>query len=138
MSHSETSCLCGAVKIVAQEVNPKFTVCHCQSCRTWGGAPFFAVKCGSKVEIEGNDFVKVYESSSWALRGFCSECGTHLFYKLKATGEYNMPVGMFPNLNGLEMDMQYFSDMKPSYYCFSNETKEMTTAEIMAYFADKV
>lgn len=138
MSHSETHCLCGAVKVVVEKVNPKFTVCHCQSCRTWGGGPFFAVKCGSNVKIEGIDNIKMYKSSAWASRGFCSECGTHLFYKLKATGEYNMPVGLFPNLNGLQMDMQYFSDMKPSYYCFSNETKEMTTDEIMAYFADKV
>jgi len=138
MSYSEASCLCGAVKITAENVNPKFTVCHCQSCRTWGGAPFFAVKCGSKVKIESDDKVKMYKSSSWASRGFCIECGTHLFYKFKETGEYNMPVGLFPNLEGLEMDMQYFSDVRPSYYCFSNETKEMTTAEIMAYFSDKV
>lgn len=80
----------------------------------------------------------MYKSSSWASRGFCTECGTHLFYKFKETGEYNMPVGLFTNLTGLEMDMQYFSDMRPSYYCFSNETKEMTTEEIMTYFADKV
>jgi len=138
VSNSETKCLCGAVKISAKQINPKFTVCHCQSCRTWGGAPFFAVKCGTQVSIEGEDKVKVYESSSWASRGFCSECGTHLFYKLKASGEYNMPVGLFANLEGLQMDMQYFSDMRPSYYCFSNETKEMTTAEIMAYFAAKM
>lgn len=138
MSQSKTNCLCGAVKIVAEQVNPRFTVCHCQSCRTWGGAPFFALKCGTKVKIEGEDKVKMYESSSWASRGFCTECGTHLFYKLKKTGEYNMPVGMFSSLKGLEMDMQYFSDKRPSYYCFSNKTKEMTTAEIMAYFATEV
>jgi hypothetical protein len=36
------------------------------------------------------------------------------------------------------MVMQYFSDQKPDYYCFSNETKEMTSAEIMAYFAAEV
>ncbi|ANG65379.1 aldehyde-activating protein [Marinobacterium aestuarii] len=138
MSHSETSCLCGAVEIVVDKIDPKFSVCHCQSCRTWGGAPFFAVKCGTRVDIKGGDKVKMYESSSWASRGFCTECGTHLFYKFKETGEYNMPVGLFPNLEGLEMDMQYFSDMRPGYYCFSNKTKEMTTAEIMAYFADKM
>ncbi|GAC18181.1 GFA family protein [Paraglaciecola arctica] len=135
MSDSKTNCLCGAVKILVEHVDPKFSVCHCQSCRTWGGAPFFAVKCGTNVKIEGHDKVKMFESSSWASRGFCSECGTHLFYKFKETGEYNMPVGLFPNLPGLQMDMQYFSDMRPSYYCFSNETKEMTTDEIMAYFA---
>ncbi|MBB1386751.1 GFA family protein [Pseudoalteromonas sp. SG45-5] len=138
MSQYKTNCLCRAVQITAEEINPKFTVCHCQSCRTWGGAPFFAVKCGTNVKIEGIDKVKMYESSAWASRGFCIECGTHLFYKFKATGEYNMPVGMFPNLEGLEMDMQYFSDIRPSYYCFSNETKEMTTAEITTYFAAKI
>lgn len=138
MSESKTSCLCGAVSIVAEQVDPKFTVCHCQSCRTWGSGPFFAVKCGTNVVIEGNDKVKEYQSSSWASRGFCTECGTHLFYKLKATGEYNMPVGLFSKLTGLAMDMQYFSDLRPSYYCFENETKEMTSAEIMAYFSANI
>ena len=138
MPHSTTNCLCGAVKITVENINPKFTVCHCQACRTWGGAPFFAVKCGTKVTIEGDDKINLFKSSSWASRGFCTECGTHLFYKLDATGEYNMPVGLFPDLQGLTMDMQYFSDMRPSYYCFSNETKEMTTDEIMAYFATQM
>ncbi|MBU2923467.1 GFA family protein [Colwellia sp. 4_MG-2023] len=138
MSNAKTNCLCGAVTITVKEVDPKFTVCHCQSCRTWGGGPFFAVKCGTNVKIEGEDKIKMYESSSWASRGFCNECGTHLFYKFKATGEYNMPVGMFHNLKGLEMDMQYFSDMRPNYYCFSNATKEMTTDEIMAYFSAEI
>ena len=138
MLNSKASCLCGSVKITATEIDPKFTVCHCDSCRTWGGGPFFAVQCGENVEIEGNEKITVYESSSWATRGFCSECGTHLFYKLKANGSYNMPVGIFPNLNGLEMDMQYFSDQRPSYYCFSNKTKEMTRTEIMEYFAKHI
>lgn len=138
MLNSKASCLCGAVTITANDINPKFTVCHCDSCRRWGGAPFFAVQCGINVDIKGHDRVKMYESSSWASRGFCSECGTHLFFKMKESGEYNMPVGIFPNLQGLEMDMQYFSDQRPDYYCFSNETKEMTRAEIFDYFSSKV
>lgn len=138
MSNSETSCLCGSVKISVANINPKFSVCHCSSCRTWGGAPFFAVQCGTDLHIEGEEFVKTYASSSWASRGFCTECGTHLFFKLKESGDYNMPVGLFPDLEGLEMSMQYFSDQRPSYYCFTNQTKEMTRAEIMAYFADKM
>ena len=138
MSSSQATCLCGAVQITVEKINTKFTVCHCQSCRTWGGAPFFAVQCGTQVDIKGRDKVKMYESSSWASRGFCSECGTHLFFKFKESGEYNMPVGLFSNLKGLTMDMQYFTDKRPDYYCFSNQTKEMTTAEIMAHFSPKI
>jgi hypothetical protein len=135
MLSAKASCLCGAVKITANEINPKFTVCHCDTCREWGGAPFFAVQCSTSVKIEGSDKVKLYDSSSWASRGFCNECGTHLFFKLKQSGEYNIAVGIFKNLAGLEMDMQYFSDQRPGYYCFSNKTTEMTKAEIMAYFS---
>ncbi|MBL4670901.1 MAG: GFA family protein [Arenicella sp.] len=138
MLKSKASCLCGAVGITATEINPKFTVCHCDSCRGWGGAPFFAVQCGSNVSIDGAEKVKIYDSSDWASGGFCGDCGTHLFFKFKQSGDYNIPVGIFQDLNGLEMDMQYFSDQRPDYYCFSNQTKEMTKAEIMAHFAESI
>jgi hypothetical protein len=134
MLTSTAHCLCRKVEITATNINPNFTVCHCDSCRTWGGAPFFAVQCGTDVTIKGREKVTTYESSDWALRGFCSECGTHLFYQLKKTGEYNMPVGMFTDLEDLSMDMQFFSDQRPNYYCFSNKTTEMTKAEVMDYF----
>lgn len=131
------NCLCGGVKITAASVNPKFTVCHCDTCRAWGGGPFFAVQCGTDVSIAGLEHIKEYESSNWATRGFCSECGTHLFYRLNKTGDYNMPLGLFTGLADLKMSMQYFSDQRPDYYCFSNETKELTSAEIRAYFASQ-
>ncbi|MFA3792701.1 GFA family protein [Aliiglaciecola sp. SL4] len=138
MLSSTASCLCKAVTITAREINPKFTVCHCDSCRGWGGGPFFAVQCGQNVSIDGEDKVKMYASSPWASRGFCSECGTHLFFKFKQSGDYNMPIGIFEKLDGLVMDMQYFSDQRPDYYCFSNQTKELSRAEIMSYFAKKL
>lgn len=140
MLSSKASCLCGAVNITANEINPKFTVCHCDSCRGWGGAPFFALQCGENLNIEGGEKVKVYESSSWASRGLCTDCGTHLFFKFNASGDYNIPAGIFANLDAadLKMDMQYFSDQRPAYYCFSNETKEMPKAEIMAHFVTSI
>jgi hypothetical protein len=134
-NREQSACLCGAVTVSVAKINPKFSVCHCETCRTWGGSPLFAVQCGTDVAFDNKASIAVYDSSAWAERGFCRNCGTHLFYRLKATGEYNMPVGMFPQLKGLTMDMQYFSDTKPDYYCFSNETKTMTKDEIMAYFA---
>ena len=135
MLAAKAKCLCGAVSITANQINPNFTVCHCESCRGWGGAPFFAVQCGTDVVIEGCEYIKLYESSAWASRGFCAECGSHLFYQLLESGAYNMPVGIFSDLGPLEMTMQYFSDQRPEYYCFANQTEEMTRAEIMAYFA---
>lgn len=131
-------CLCGSVKITLSTFNPKFSVCHCDTCRTWAGGPLFSLQCGSHVEFEGSDLIKRYDSSPWASRGFCANCGTHLFYQLKKTGDYSISLGLFPNLGGLTMDMQYFSDSRPDYYCFTNQSKEMTTAEIAAYFSSHI
>ncbi|PVZ69674.1 GFA family protein [Pelagibaculum spongiae] len=134
----QAECLCGAVKITVAAVNPQFTVCHCDTCRRWGGGPFFAVQCGEDVSFSGEESITRYASSDWATRGFCSQCGSHLFYQLNKTSSYNMPIGLFSQLDAPKMSMQYFSDQRPDYYCFSNKTKQMTTAEIMAYFSSEV
>ena len=128
-------CLCGSVTFLVEHVDPKFTVCHCSDCQTWGGGPLFMASCGTDVEFSGKEFIREYDSSDWATRGFCAKCGTHLFSRFKQTNSYNMPVGLFPDIPGLEMSMQYFSDLKPSYYCFSNDTPTMTKAEIFAHFS---
>lgn len=69
-------------------------------------ALFFAVQCGTEVDIKGAGNVKEYKSSAWAARGFCSNCGTHLFYRLNKNGRYNIPVGLFSKVNDFVMTMQ--------------------------------
>lgn len=130
----ESSCLCGSVKIKANRINSALSVCHCDMCRKWGG-PAMALQCGTDVKITGSDKVHTYDSSEWAERGFCINCGTHLFYRFKGTGEYNIPAGFFPEIKGVKMAVQYFIDQRPDYYCFANKTEELTAAEVFAKFA---
>jgi len=40
-----------------------------------------AVPCADTVSFAGEENVAVYKSSDWAERGFCKQCGTHLFYR---------------------------------------------------------
>ena len=131
----ESSCLCGSVKIRANNISPKITVCHCDMFRKWGGGPALALQCGTELEIEGAEQIHIFDSSEWAERGFCANCGTHLFYRIKDTGEYSIPAGFFPELQGLEMEAQYFIDKKPDYYRFANKCKEFTRAEVFAMYA---
>ena len=62
--------------------------CRCSMCRKWGGGPFFALDGQQAVTISGEEHVRRYGSSEWAERAFCSECGTHLFYRLKQTDQH--------------------------------------------------
>lgn len=132
------SCLCNKVKIQVEAVKPGVSACHCQSCRGWGGGPLFAVQCGSEVTFEGAEYIQEYDSSAWAKRAFCQVCGTHLYFRLKKAGTYNMPVGIFKDLGNLELTMQYYIDKKPDYYCFSQQTNTLTEEEILSLFADEL
>jgi len=128
-------CLCGKVKVTANTMSHSVGSCHCGMCRRWTGGPLMAVDCGSEVIFEGQDNIKIYDSSAWAERGFCASCGNHLFYRLKQNNQYIMPAGIFDNDENLVFDHQIFIDEKPNYYCFSNETQNMTGAEVFAKYA---
>ena len=129
------SCLCGAVSLTAASIGHSVGACHCSMCRKWGGGPLMAVDCGTEVRIEGGENVGVYGSSAWAERGFCSRCGTHLFYRLKEQKQYIVPIGLFDDPPEVVFDSQVFIDEKPGYYAFANETENMTGAEVFARYA---
>lgn len=127
-------CLCGNVRIKAS-ISKHVGACHCNMCRTWGGGPLMSVDCGSQVDFEGLQHVKTYDSSEWAERGFCSHCGTHLFYRLKHNQQHFIPAGLFKDVEGFVFDHQVFTDRKPAYYEFANKTQDMTEAEVFAKYA---
>jgi hypothetical protein len=128
-------CLCGAVTITANQADPHVGACHCSMCRRWGGGPLMVVECGTDVQFEGADSIAVYDSSDWAERGFCRQCGSHLFYRLKEANKHFMPAGLFGDHPEWVFDHQVFIDSKPGFYSFANETKDMTEVEVFAMFA---
>jgi hypothetical protein len=129
------SCLCGVVQIAAQAVSGSIGACHCTMCRKWGGGPLMATECGTEVSFAGEENITVFNSSDWAERGFCKQCGSHLFYRLKHSGEYFMPAGLFEDDEGFELTHQVFIDQKPSWYAFANETEDMTAQEVFEKYA---
>ena len=129
------SCLCGSVSFSTTSTNHDVAACHCSMCRKWGGSALLVIECGSDVSFEGEENIGFYQSSELAERGFCKNCGSHLFYKFKQTHQYYIPVGMFDKREGLLFTHQVFIDEKPEYYSFANKTKNMTGAELFAQFA---
>ena len=82
-------CLCKSVVLeIAHDGG--FEACHCGMCRQWGGGPFLGIHTQSYTVLAGHHSIGVFSSSDWAERGFCTKCGTHLFYHLKPTDEYKV------------------------------------------------
>ena len=75
------SCLCGAVRF---EVNGSLQppdACHCSMCRKWTGHYSAGTDVPrDAVTIHGMDRVTWYRSSEKVRRGFCSICGSSLFF----------------------------------------------------------
>ncbi|MDO3386611.1 GFA family protein [Gilvimarinus sp. SDUM040013] len=126
--------LCGSIEVNAPD-HKDVGLCHCSMCRRWTGGPMFAVHCGSDVSFTGAEPVR-YQSSDWAERGFCSACGTHLFYHLLPNDEYILPAGLFQDQD-FTLASEIFIDEKPSYYELKNDTHKMTGQQVFDMYAPK-
>lgn len=74
------SCLCGAVAFEVNVPLPGPDVCHCTECRKFSGHWFASTDVPkSAVTIQGAERLSWY-SGKKARRGFCSTCGSSLFW----------------------------------------------------------
>ncbi|WP_227369902.1 GFA family protein [Halomonas sp. M20] len=128
------SCLCGAVNLTVTLADHKVDACHCNMCRKWGGGPFLSAQANEQVRIDGEESVTIYSSSDWAERGFCRQCGTHLFFRLKQGDHYAIPAGLIDNGQLWVFEQQIFIDEKPDFYDFANSTQNMTGQEVFEVF----
>jgi len=129
----EGECMCGAVRFSATAKKPSVVACHCDMCRRWSAGPFMALNCQT-VTFESEENIGRIRSSDWAERGFCAKCGSNLFYHIVESGDYHIAAGLFGDQSMLRMSLQVFTDFKPEFYEFANETKMMTSTEVIAMF----
>ena len=128
---NQGQCLCGAVKLLTNKPLDKVSACHCGMCQKWNGGPGISVDCGSDLQIEGDESITLFMSSSWAQRAFCKNCGTHLFYYLYSPSTYYVSAALFDETKTAELCMQVYIDSKPTYYSFAEKTPMLTEQDIM-------
>ena len=114
------SCLCGAVKFEidgALEKQPE--ACHCTQCRKQTGHFLVAVNVRrTQLKLQGEDKVAWYQSSEQVQRGFCSVCGSTLFWNPTIEGyEYiAIAMGLFDTPTGRRIRKHTFVGDKGDYY----------------------
>ena len=123
-------CLCGAVSYKAEGVKTEHHACHCGMCRKWGGGPAFAAVVES-IEFEGEEQIGHYDSSDWAERCFCKNCGTSLYYRLKESGHIVVWVGTFDDQSPFRLVGEIYVDHKPGGFDFAGDHPRMTEREFL-------
>ena len=124
-------CLCGQVTFQATDVESKVHACHCGMCRSWSGGPSLSVMVGG-IEFDGETHIGRYDSSEWAQRGFCKDCGTNLFYYLKPHDQYVVWMGSFDDAKPFKLASEIYIDEKPAGYNLAGEHPRLTGEEFLA------
>jgi hypothetical protein len=126
-------CLCGKVSYAVAEATVHHHACHCGMCRRWAGGPAFAAAVKG-VSWNGEAFIRRYASSEWAERGFCGECGTHLFFYFKPTDNYYITVGSFDDDADFQLVGEIYVDAQPPGYRFADGLERLTGDEFIAKY----
>ncbi|MGQ0662071.1 MAG: GFA family protein [Pseudomonadota bacterium] len=110
-------CLCGAVRYALSGPLRPVVACHCGQCRRFHGH-FGAY---TQVARQGLRFLESrglawYQSSAWARRGFCSVCGSSLFWERLGGAAVSVAAGSLDQPTGLKTFHHIFVADQGDYY----------------------
>ncbi|HZX24493.1 MAG TPA: GFA family protein [Woeseiaceae bacterium] len=111
------SCLCGAVtvEVTGELATPE--ACHCSQCRKQSGHYWAASDVPkSRVTIHGDDSLTWYQASEKARRGFCSTCGSFLFWEAVGSEKIGIAMGSFDGPTDTRLGLHIFVADKGDYY----------------------
>lgn len=111
------SCLCGAISFeVAGALAPP-DACHCSQCRRWSGHVWASTNVPREaLTIDGAEHVRWYQSSEKVRRGFCSVCGSVLFWEPPGWDKTAIAMGAFDAPTGTYLEKHIFTAGKGDYY----------------------
>ena len=131
---TQGSCLCGAVRFEGTPSPRGIGVCHCKMCRVQSSGPFFAARMEGGVTLTETRGLKWYDASDVGERGFCTECGSTLFWRSKsaAPGDWAVSAGTLPDDAIGAIFEHIWTDDQPGYYAFADDTPRRTEADCLA------
>lgn len=118
------SCLCGAVVYEVDGPLDRNDACHCTQCRKWSGHYF----AGADVDRPALKITQGEEKLGWyhtpkARRGFCSVCGSSLFFDPLDRQKHNwigISLGTIDGATEAKLKMHIFVADKGDYYSIAD------------------
>ena len=114
----EGSCLCGAVRFTVEGDLAAPSACHCSRCRKHTGHYEAGTDVPrSALTVTGEDSITWYWSSDKKVRrGFCSVCGSSLFFDIIRVDRIGINMGVFDTPTHTRLTMHIFVADKGDYY----------------------
>lgn len=99
-----SGCACGSVQIEIRGEPSVMAYCHCDSCRSWLGAPVHAASLwptANVTVVKGADRLGIYKRTEASHRQFCTSCGAPVLVRHPDLGLTDVPAG---SVEGLEYE----------------------------------
>lgn len=111
------SCLCGAVRFEADPPLRDVLVCHCTQCRKTSGHVWAATSVPhSQFRLTQDAGLRWFKSSEIATRGFCTTCGSSLFWQPSGEDRISIAAGALDGATGLKIAEHWCLEDKGDYY----------------------
>jgi hypothetical protein len=111
------SCLCGGVSFELRGPLDDVVACHCSQCRKQTGN-YWASTHTSDLDLHFLTQASLawYRASEKAQRGFCTACGSTLFWKADGSNVTSVCVGTIDGQTGLKLGGHIYVDDAGDYY----------------------
>ncbi len=117
----KASCLCGSVSFEITETPAEPSACHCSQCRKQTGHYLASANVKkSSIRLLGQDTLVWYQSSEKVKRGFCSRCGSTLFWEPIFRDWTSVALGAIDGHTGLQLERHIFVADKGDYYTLAD------------------
>ena len=108
-------CLCGAITFRVTAPPESVSVCHCGQCRRQSGNVWASATVPANgIDISGQP--RWYSASATARRGFCSACGSVLFWQPSDGLTMSFAMGALDAPSGLRLGRHIFTADKGDWY----------------------
>lgn len=112
-------CLCGGIRFEIRGPLRDVLICHCRDCRRWSGHTFAATAARREdLVVEGRSltWAESAESATGARRGFCSSCGSSLFWEAPDSETISIAAGALDEPTGLQIVAHVYTSQAGDYY----------------------
>ena len=111
------SCLCGAITFTVTTPLAPADACHCGQCRKQTGHYFASTNVPkSALTVTGAEKLTWFASSEKIRRGFCSVCGSAMFWEPLHRDWTSITMGAFDGPTGTHLEKHIFVTDKGDYY----------------------
>ena len=120
------SCLCQGVTYELNGTLRNSVACHCAQCRKTSGHYVSATQVAAdQLTIINDTTLRWYQSSDKAQRGFCTTCGSSLFWRHEDdAGATSVMSGTLDGATGIHTEKHIFVADKGDYYTIADGTPQ--------------